>query len=157
MRWPLPRVSKIRRPQTDHGIGARPRRRQIRPPGRFRSSPRNPARALTLANNNVYLTWASSCDVDPYHGWVLAYDPQTLAQKAVLNVNPDGSEAESGSADTGPAVDSEGNLYVPTGNGTFDATSGGRDYGDSVLKLDGSSLSRPRLLHSVRSRRHPRR
>ena len=26
-------------------------------------------------------------------------------------------------------------------NGTFDATSGGRDYGDSVLKLDGSSLA----------------
>jgi outer membrane protein assembly factor BamB len=71
----------------------------------------------------------------------MAYDPQTLAQKAVLNVNPDGSEAGIWLSDTGPAVDSEGNLYVPTGNGTFDATSGGRDYGDSVLKLDGSSLA----------------
>ena len=101
----------------------------------------NPRAALTLANNSVYLTWASSCDVDPYHGWVMAYDPQTLAQKAVLNVNPDGSEAGIWLSDTGPAVDSEGNLYVPTGNGTFDATSGGRDYGDSVLKLDGSSLA----------------
>ena len=101
----------------------------------------NPRAALTLANNNVYLTWASSCDVDPYHGWVIAYDPETLAQKAVLNVNPDGSEAGIWLGDTGPAVDSEGNLYVPTGNGTFDATSGGRDYGDSVLKLDGSSLA----------------
>jgi len=101
----------------------------------------NPRAALTLANNNVYLTWASSCDVDPYHGWVMAYDAQTLAQKAVLNVNPDGSEAGIWLSDTGPAVDSEGNLYVPTGNGTFDATSGGRDYGDSVVKLDGSSLA----------------
>jgi hypothetical protein len=101
----------------------------------------NPRAALTLANNYVYLTWASSCDVDPYHGWVVAYDPQTLAQKAVLNVNPDGSEAGIWLSDTGPAVDSDGNLYVPTGNGTFDATSGGRDYGDSVLKLDGSSLA----------------
>ncbi len=100
----------------------------------------NPRAALTLANNNVYLTWASSCDVDPYHGWVMSYDPQTLAQKAVFNVNPDGSEAGIWLSDTGPAVDSEGNLYVPTGNGTFDATSGGRDYGDSVLKLDGSTL-----------------
>jgi outer membrane protein assembly factor BamB len=72
---------------------------------------------------------------------VIAYDPQTLAQKAVLNVNPDGSEAGIWLSDTGPAVDSEGNLYVPTGNGTFDATSGGRDYGDSVLKLDGSTLA----------------
>jgi len=101
----------------------------------------NPRAALTLANNSVYLTWASSCDVDPYHGWVIAYDAQTLTQKAVLNVNPDGSEAGIWLSDTGPAVDSEGNLYVPTGNGTFDATSGGRDYGDSVLKLDGSTLA----------------
>ena len=30
---------------------------------------------------------------------------------------------------------------MPTGNGTFDADSGGRDYGDSILKLDGSSLA----------------
>ncbi len=101
----------------------------------------NPRAALLLANAAVYLTWASSCDVDPYHGWVMAYDPQTLAQKAVLNVNPDGSEAGIWLSDTGPAADAEGNIYVPTGNGTFDAGSGGRDYGDSVLKLDGSSLA----------------
>jgi hypothetical protein len=101
----------------------------------------NPRAALLLANNSLYLTWASSCDVDPYHGWVMAYDPQTLAQKAVLNVNPDGSEAGIWLSDTGPAADDEGNIYVPTGNGTFDAASGGRDYGDSVLKLDGSSLA----------------
>ena len=101
----------------------------------------NPRAALTLANNTVYLTWASSCDVDPYHGWVMGYDAQTLAQKAVLNVNPNGSEAGIWLADTGPAVDAEGNLFVPTGNGTFDAASGGRDYADSVLKLDGASLA----------------
>ncbi len=101
----------------------------------------NPRAALTLANHSVYLTWASSCDVDPYHGWVMSYDAQTLAQKSVLNVNPDGTEAGIWLSDTGPAADAEGNLYVPTGNGTFDAGSGGRDYGDSVLKLDGSSLS----------------
>ena len=101
----------------------------------------NPRAALTLANNGLYLTWASSCDVDPYHGWVIAYDAQTLAQKAVLNVNPDGSEAGIWLSDTGPAVDADGNLFVPTGNGTFDAASGGRDYGDSVLKLDGASLA----------------
>ncbi len=101
----------------------------------------NPRAALLLANGALYLTWASSCDVDPYHGWVMAYDLQTLAQKAVLNVNPDGREAGIWLSDTGPAADTEGNIYVPTGNGTFDAGWGGRDYGDSVLKLDGSSLA----------------
>jgi len=101
----------------------------------------NPRAALTLANTTVYLAWASSCDVDPYHGWVIAYDAQTLAQKAVLNVNPDGTQAGIWLSDTGPAVDSSGDLFVPTGNGTFDADSGGRDYGDSVLRLDGSTLA----------------
>jgi hypothetical protein len=56
----------------------------------------NPRAALLLANNAVYLTWASSCDVDPYHGWVMAYDPQTLAQKSVLNVNPTAARPASG-------------------------------------------------------------
>jgi len=103
----------------------------------------NPRAALTLANGVLYLEWASSCDVDPYHGWVMAYDPPTLAQRATLNVTPDGGEAGIWLSDTGPAADADGNLYVPTGNGTFDAGSGGRDYGDSVLKLalDGSSSS----------------
>lgn len=103
----------------------------------------NPRAALLLDHGMVYLTWASSCDVDPYHGWVMAYDPQTLAQRAVLNVTPDGSEAGIWLADTGPAADSEGNIYVPTGNGTFNADAAGHDYGDSVLKLafEGSSLA----------------
>lgn len=101
----------------------------------------NPRAALALSNGFVYVTWASSCDVDPYHGWVMAYDSQTLAQHAVLNVSPDGSEGGIWLSDTGPAADVEGNLYVPTGNGTFNANSGGHDYGDSVLKLDGSSLA----------------
>lgn len=101
----------------------------------------NPRAALTLANNTVYIAWASSCDVDPYHGWVMAYDAESLAQKAVLNVNPNGREAGIWLSDTGPAVDVEGNVYVPTGNGTFDVNSGGNDYGDSVLKLDGASLA----------------
>ncbi|MGC2326310.1 MAG: hypothetical protein WA604_06335, partial [Candidatus Sulfotelmatobacter sp.] len=95
----------------------------------------NPRAALLLVNSTVYLTWASSCDLDPYHGWVMAYDAETLSQKAVLNVTPDGTEGGIWASDAGLAADPNGNVYVPTGNGTFDAASGGRDYGDSVLKL----------------------
>ncbi len=102
----------------------------------------NPRASLLLVNDTLYLTWASSCDVDPYHGWVMAYDPQTLVQKGVLNVTPDGNQGGIWASDTGPGADTAGNIYVPTGNGTFDASSGGRDYGDSVLKLalQGSSI-----------------
>jgi hypothetical protein len=103
----------------------------------------NPRASLLLVNNVVFLTWASSCDVNPYHGWVMAYDAATLAQKAVLNVTPDGNEGGIWESDTGPGADASGNVFVPTGNGTFNAASGGRDYGDSILKLafEGSSLN----------------
>jgi len=103
----------------------------------------NPRAALLLTNGNLFLTWASSCDRGPYHGWVMAYDPESLAQKAGLNVTPDGNEGGIWESDTGPAADADGNVFVPTGNGTFNVSTGGKDYGDSVLKLGlkGSSLA----------------
>jgi len=119
------------------GVGVGPTRGTVG----FDALHENPRASLLLLNNNVILTWASSCDVDPYHGWVMAYDAQTLAQKAVFNVTPDGSEGGVWASDTGPAADAAGNIFVPTANGTFDAASGGRDYGDSVLKLDPSTLA----------------
>ena len=108
----------------------------------FEALRENPRTALLLTKDAVYLTWASSCDVDPYHGWIMAYDPATLAQKAVFNVTPDGTEGGIWTSNTGLGADTNGNVFVPTANGTFDAAWGGRDYGDSVLKmaLSGSSL-----------------
>jgi hypothetical protein len=110
----------------------------------FNNLRENPRAALLLSDGTLYLTWASSCDVDPYHGWVMAYDPATLAQKAALNVTPNGSEGGIWMSDAGPAADSAGNIYVPIGNGTFDANQqDGRDWGDSIVKLslDGSNFA----------------
>jgi outer membrane protein assembly factor BamB len=96
----------------------------------------NPRAALLLVDGEVYLTWASSCDIGPYHGWVMAYDAHTLRQRAVLNTSPDGDDAGIWQSDAGPATDDAGNIYVATGNGGFNASqAGGRDFGDSVLKL----------------------
>jgi hypothetical protein len=100
----------------------------------------NPRAAMLLNNGVVYLTWASSCDVGPYHGWVMAYDAHSLKQKAVFNASPDGDDSGIWGGDTGPAADNSGNIFVSTGNGRFDASKGGRDYGDTLLKLDGQSL-----------------
>jgi hypothetical protein len=109
---------------------------------RFDPLRENPRAALLLVGSTLYLSWASSCDVGPYHGWLMAYSAETLEQKGVLNITPDGSEGGIWESDTGPAADRSGNIYVPTGNGTFSAASGGRDYGDSLLKLElaGSSI-----------------
>lgn len=102
----------------------------------FDSLRENPRAALLLTNGAVYLAWASSCDVGPYHGWVMAYDARTLKQLAVFNTSPDAGESGIWQSDTGPAADDQGNVYVSTGNGHFDVTSQhGRDYGDSLLKL----------------------
>jgi hypothetical protein len=102
----------------------------------------NPRAALLLSKGSVYLAWGSSCDVGPYHGWVMAYDAQTLKQKAVLNDSPDADDGGFWASDTGIAADKDGNVYAATGNGRFDGARGGRDYGDSLLKLrlDGSGL-----------------
>jgi hypothetical protein len=48
-------------------------------------------------------------------------------------------------ADFGPGIQGRrrikpGNIFVATGNGEFDANKGGRDYGDTLLKLDGQGL-----------------
>jgi len=99
--------------------------------------------ALLLLNGVVYLTFASYDDTPPYHGWVLGYDSQTLASVSVLNLTPNGSDGGIWQSGAGPAADASGNVYLITGNGTFDANVGGSDFGDSFVKLQptASSLS----------------
>lgn len=102
----------------------------------FDSLHENPRASLLLTNGAVYLTWASSCDVGPYHGWVMAYDARTLKQLAVFNTSPNAGESGIWQSDTGPAADESNNVYVSTGNGRFDVSPAhGRDYGDTLLKL----------------------
>jgi hypothetical protein len=93
-----------------------------------------PRAALLLVNGTVYLSWGSSCDAGDYHGWVMAYDAQTLRQKAVFNTSPNAKESGVWQGDTGPAADDNGNVFVVTGNGEFDPENG-HDYGDTILKL----------------------
>jgi len=90
---------------------------------------------LALWNGNIYTAWASHCDIGTYHGWLMAYDAKTLAQTAVYNNTPNGNEASFWAGGAAPAIDSDGNLYLVGGNGTFDAMGNGPDVGESYLKL----------------------
>jgi hypothetical protein len=99
-------------------------------------------RAALLLNDNVlYVAFASHCDSLPTHGWVVAYDARTLTMLSALNVTPDGEEGGIWHSGSGPAADAAGNVFVVTGDGTFDASEGGNNYGDSILKLDGHTLT----------------
>ena len=91
--------------------------------------------ALTLANGVVYLTFASHCDIIPYHGWILGYDETTLAQEVVYNTTPNGSQGGIWESGCGPGVDTNGDLITITGNGIFDTSTPTVDYGDSFLRL----------------------
>ncbi len=101
--------------------------------------------ALLEVNNIIYMGFAGYADTQPYHGWLLGYDAATLQQVSVFNSTPDagpGDPATTGrsggiwQSGVGPSADDAGNIYVVTGNGDFNINTGGRDYGDTILKLD---------------------
>jgi hypothetical protein len=107
----------------------------------FLSERENQRSALALVSGELYIVWGSHEDIDPYHGWLMKFDPATLQQLAVLNVTPNASRGGIWMGGAGPAADSDGNVYLSTGNGTFDADSStppNTDYGDTVLKLNSS-------------------
>jgi hypothetical protein len=102
----------------------------------FDASLENQRPALALTNGVVYIGFSSYCDSGYFHGWLLAYDAQTLAQTAAYNVTPNGWAGGIWMSGQGPSVDEAGNVWVVTANGTFDADmAGGVDYGSSALKL----------------------
>ena len=100
--------------------------------------------ALLEVNGVIYIGFGSNgCDQKAW-GWLLAYSASSLQQLAAFNTSPAVTYGSSiWMSGVGPAADSNGNVYVSTANGTFDASTGGVDYGDTVLKLslNGATLS----------------
>jgi hypothetical protein len=94
-------------------------------------------RAALLLNDGVlYIGFSTNRETEgTLHGWLLAYDAATLKQKAAWNVTPTTRNGGIWQAGSGPAVDASGNVYVMTGNGPFNANTGGTSYGDSFVKL----------------------
>src|ERR1039457_3047989 len=48
--------------------------------------------ALLAANGQIDTVGASHCDDMPYNGWIIAYNESTMAQTAVLNYTPSGTQ-----------------------------------------------------------------
>jgi hypothetical protein len=90
---------------------------------------------LLLVGGVVYLSWCSYCDIDPYHGWVIGYDAQTLQQVGVFNTTPNARQGGIWMGGAGLAADAAGAIYCITGNGAFDTVGSPSNFGDTFLKL----------------------
>jgi hypothetical protein len=107
---------------------------------------------LALAGGVVYIAFGSHCDMNWFHGWLFAYAVGTsqgsspsengqtakLGLRAIYNTTPNGYWGSIWQAGSAPAIDDQGNIFVATGNGTFQ----GANYSDSFLRLNlrGRSL-----------------
>ena len=109
----------------------------------FDARTENQRAGLVLANGTVYIAWGSHEDGMPFAGWLIGYryDGSSFTQTAAFDSAPDAAKAGIWMSGAAPAVDSQGQLYVLTGNGNFDAASASApddDYGDSLLQLSPS-------------------
>jgi hypothetical protein len=106
--------------------------------------------ALLLLNGQIYLTFASHCDIPPYQAWVMAYSESSLQQTTVLNLTPNGGDTGPGGqwgsgaiwqSGGGPAADPQGNIYIEVANGAFETTLDAngfpnqQDFGNAFVKL----------------------
>jgi hypothetical protein len=118
----------------------------------FNPQQENQRSALTLAGGILYDVFAGYADTDPYHGWVLGYNPSNLVQLTnyVFNTCPNSTTAVFGPSAAecgiwmgggGMAVDAYTNLYFEVANGSFNVlnNSGGTEYGDCFIKLSTSN------------------
>lgn len=99
----------------------------------FNSSKQSQRSALLLSMDKVYVAFASYGDRTPYNGWVFSFDADTLAELASYNTTVSGSQGGIWQSGQGPAADSEGSIFLITGNGDFNI--GKQQFGDCVLKL----------------------
>jgi hypothetical protein len=104
----------------------------------FLSLRENQHPALLLSNGVVYVAFAAHGDQPPYHGWVLGYNASNLQQVMAYNTTPDGAAGGVWQSGDGLSTDSSGNIFFVTGNGGFTADVGGRDYGNSFVKLSAT-------------------
>lgn len=122
----------------------------------FDPSIQNQRAGLAELNGSILVAWGSFSDFGVYHGWLMAFDASSLKLQAVFNPTPQAQTVDpaSGPADhgggaafwqggAGIAIDDSGNIYLSSADGSFNADQGGKNYGDTLLKLnfDGSNFN----------------
>ncbi len=104
----------------------------------FNAKLNNQRAGLLLQGGNVYLAESSHNDCGGYHGWVLGFNATTLAAVGAYPVTDSGG-GQGGVWMAGGGLVGDGTyIYFSTGNGTFNANTGGNCFGESYLKLNGT-------------------
>jgi len=94
--------------------------------------------ALAYSGNGLYIAIGSHCDHNPDNisGWLLNYDPATLALAGQFHTIETAESYELASiwmSGFAPAIGPTGNVFVVTGNGAVDISR--NNWGESVLNL----------------------
>jgi hypothetical protein len=85
---------------------------------------------------SVFIAWASHGDNGNYHGWVLSYNATNISQQTGAWVDtPNGSQGGIWMSAGGLSTDGSGAIFGASGNGSFDADSGGTDFSSTLFKL----------------------
>lgn len=86
--------------------------------------------------SSIFIAWASHGDNGRYHGWVISYNAADISQQTGAWVDtPNGSRGGIWMSAGGLSTDGSGNIFGASGNGTFNAASGGSDYSESLFRL----------------------
>ncbi len=106
------------------------------PPGTkqtFNSDERKQRAALAIVKGAVIICFGTIAETDPSaRGWMIAVDTAKWAIAATWCSTSRGSGGGIWMSGAGPAIQSDGSIWVVTGNGDFD---GKVDYSESVVRL----------------------
>jgi hypothetical protein len=112
--------------------------RPCQPQNAFNPCSQKQRAALLLSDGILYVGFGG----DGNRGALFAFDAETLARRAFWSPTPTGRDGGIWQSGQGPAADARGDIYLMTGNGTFDADRGGQNFGNSFvrLRLEGDTL-----------------
>ncbi len=110
----------------------------------FNPVKQNQRASLALSSGHVIVAFSGIDDTGQYYGWTLSYNAATLAQTGVFNPEPSNNGGGVWQGGRAPTLDSQGNVYVFTGNGFATSNQptadGVANFAESAVKLDPASL-----------------
>ena len=98
--------------------------------------------ALLLQGRTLFIAFGSHGDLDPYHGWVFAYDADSFQQNGAFCSTPNGAKGGIWQAGEGLVETPAGDVIVGTGNGDSKLNTGASpDLGESYIRLNANAGS----------------